>query len=85
MTKTTVKTAKRNDPEKVGRANGRVIGMTKQNSILLKQHFLNLETIGCSKDHQEICNEIFAVGLHKAVSDLKPEDHFETLANILRP
>ncbi len=57
--------------EKIGRINGRVVGMTNENKKLLKKHFRYLEDLGCTKDKQEVCNEIFEIGLHAVLKEMK--------------
>ena len=51
---------------------GRVIWISKSDLKLLKQHFLNLENKGVTLSREEICNNIFALGLHDDIKTLNP-------------
>lgn len=52
---------------------GRVVGVSPEDSVLLKQHFLDLEKKGVNKSRKEISDDIFSIGLH-AVVDRNRED-----------
>ena len=45
---------------------GRVVLVSKEDNLLLKQYFLNAENLGCTKTNSELCNDIFAVGLRES-------------------
>ncbi len=57
--------------EKIGI--GRVIWMSQSDLKLLKQHFLNLENKGVTISREEICNNIFSLGLHAEIKSLQHE------------
>jgi len=50
---------------------GRVVMVTKEDNLLLKQYFLDAEEVGCTLSNAEICNQIFSRGLHVMVAETR--------------
>ena len=46
---------------------GRVVEVSQYDNPILKQFFLDLENTGVTKTRQQICNDIFSLGLHESV------------------
>jgi hypothetical protein len=49
---------------------GRVVLVTKDDNILLKQYFAYNESIGVTLTNSEICDQIFKKGLYESVKDM---------------
>ena len=58
--------AKRKSKEKVGR----VVIVSKEDNMLLKQYFIDAEEIGCTLSNGEICSQIFSIGLHTQIKTM---------------
>jgi len=52
---------------------GRVILVSKEDNVLLKQYFLDAENIGVTLTNSELCDRIFSIGLHNVVKSMADE------------
>jgi hypothetical protein len=50
---------------------GRVILVSKEDNRLLKQYFIEAENLGVTLTNSEICDQMFSLGLHTTIKNLR--------------
>lgn len=54
---------------------GRVIMVSKEDNLLLKQYFIDAGNLGVTLTNSEICDQIFSIGLHNIIKNISDEIH----------
>ena len=53
---------------------GRVVLVTKEDNLLLKQYLVYAESIGVTLTNSEICDQIFQTGLYTVAKNMNHEN-----------
>jgi hypothetical protein len=57
-------------PKKSKEKTGRVVMISKENNLLLKQYFIYNERMGVTLSNSDICDQIFEIGLITATKTM---------------